>query len=212
MGRFKVVRGKNGLREIEQQPTADELKLHAEKRSEGDDLEAALNAEDAAAHVLTIEGGDDVPDDDLDEIVAVAGPPPPISPEGQAAFDDLRAGVLENNVQWAKARIVKLERAAHVAETHALEATNEKPAGGRKGVMNALEERKGELALPNAVPGLARHPAKEGTDGSEAPALVTGHAPASGLPCEHCDFTAGSAEGLAGHVSAHHPETLEQEL
>lgn len=71
---------------------------------------------------------------------------------------ELVAGLHANSVAWAKQRIAKLQTPEEVRAVHAFEQTN--PKGARKGVLNACEERLGELKVPSPSEGLERMPAQ----------------------------------------------------
>jgi len=71
---------------------------------------------------------------------------------------ELVAGLHAHSVAWAKLRIAKLQTPEEVRAVHTFEQTN--PKGARKGVLNACEERLGELKVPSPSEGLERMPAQ----------------------------------------------------
>ena len=75
---------------------------------------------------------------------------------------ELVAGLHAHSVAWAKERIVKLQTPAEVRAVHVFEQQN--PKGARKGILNACEERLGELHVDHPSPGLERQPAEPEAD------------------------------------------------
>lgn len=171
MGRFTVV-VKDGVREIEQVKTADEVaKLKtAPPVDELAELEAALDLEDAA-----IDGGDSKPAD----VPQTSGPD---------AYTRLADGLHGNSVEWAKQWINELTHPDQVTRVQELEKAHPSYEGGRNGVLKALDDRKAELTT------------KDANISTPSPS------PAAGLPCESCDFIAGSQQGLDSHMDAHHSD------
>lgn len=72
------------------------------------------------------------------------------------AARELADGLYNNPVPWARERILGLASADEVRAIHALERAHPEYDGGRSGVLNALEERLGELRVDDPKPGLAR--------------------------------------------------------
>lgn len=62
-------------------------------------------------------------------------------------FEELRAGLHAKPIGWAAERIARLENALELQALHALEQDN--PKAPRKGILNLLEERLGELGIEN---------------------------------------------------------------
>jgi len=183
VGRFRVTTNPTtGLKEIGQvlspveEPKADdEVDLDAELDAS---LEADLRAE-LEGHpdtpVLEVSDGGAADDDVLDE-----------------AANEIMAGLYEQNVSWVKKRVPDIKTQAGIEAVREMEKAHPKKEGGRSGVLNALDERSGELVERKAGPG----------DIEEPPETTMG----TGLPCSECDFTAGSEAGLDAHMEAKHPD------
>lgn len=86
------------------------------------------------------------------------------------AFVELVEGLHDNPIGWAKERIIQLQTPEEVRAIHAIERTNPQHEDGRKGVLNACEERLGELKVPDPSEGLARMPVTPTTAQDEDPA------------------------------------------
>lgn len=162
MVRFRVVKNKRGMKDIHQVPTGE----RRARRKEEDfaDLDAALEAEDAAA---------------------AKKKKAPAAKQEQSPYLRLKAGMHENTVEWAKGWIGQLSHPDQATRLITLERAHPKYEGGRAGLIQALEERHAELTAEPETPQVAQ-------------------APSSGLPCDECDFTAGSEAGLKAHMEAHH--------
>lgn len=104
------------------------------------------------------------------------------------AYNRLAGGLHENGVDWAKRWISELTHADQVLRIEELERNHPKYENGRNGVLAALEERRGELGSGDPVP---------------APPVA---AQGGGIPCDHCDFTAGSQAGMDAHMETHHAD------
>lgn len=82
---------------------------------------------------------------------------------------ELIEGLHVNSVAWAKERILQLQTPEEVRAVHAFERTHPQHHGGRKGVLNACEERLGELKVESPSEGLARMPAAPAAQDEAAP-------------------------------------------
>lgn len=194
MGYFKITTNPvTGLKDIEQVPTEEDLaREQAKAMPDGfdDQLDAALEA-DLAADLAVVEDAA-FEDEDEDE-------DPPADP----AANELMAGLYEQNVSWAKKRIVKIMTPEGVRAVREMEKAHPEfsEQGGRKGVLNALQERLGELDDGSVESdGLARGPEEEDVLDPD-PKL------GNRIPCRYCEFTAGSKAGMKAHVEAKHPDT-----
>lgn len=67
-----------------------------------------------------------------------------------SAFDELKAGLYDLKVDEVVARVARITDPKELAAAHAMERSNPSHKEGRKGVLNAIEERKGELAIAAA--------------------------------------------------------------
>lgn len=125
-----------------------------------------------------------------------AGTPPDLAdddPPVDDAANEIMVGIHEQNVSWIRQRVVKIQTQAGITAVREMEKNhpeykdNDPP--GRKGVLNALQERSGEITEGQVESdGLERAPA------------------ATRLPCSECEFFAGSQAGLDSHMEAKHPD------
>jgi len=122
--------------------------------------------------------------------IAKAAPAPPKEAmpkqpmDASPAFKALQTGLYKQSIAWAQKFITKLKTVEEVEEIVKIEKLHPKYEGGRVTIMKSLKEQ--EITLnPYAV---VDPKAEEKED----------------LSCPHCDFKAGSADGLAAHISANH--------
>ena len=120
MGLFKIGRGKDGKRKMDQVATDEELRLQR-----GESLVDAIEAE-PVAKVLPLR-------------------PPPSPHAGSAAYRALSSDLHKQSVQWAKKFIAKLDKVEEVDRIRVVEETHPKYNGGREGVLNALVGKLREL-------------------------------------------------------------------
>ena len=187
MGHFVVsVDPVTGLKDVRQVPTLEDaadtdrgnLDAEIDAKLDADlarELERDLEA-DTAPDLKVADGGAD--DDD---------------PPADDAANEIMVGIYEQNVAWIKQRVTKIQTQAGIKAVRTMEQfhpeykDNDPP--GRKGVLNALQERSGEITEGQTV-----------SDGLE-------RAPASTrLPCSECEFTAGSQDGLDAHMATKHSD------
>lgn len=125
-----------------------------------------------------------------------AGTPPALAdddPPADDAANEIMVGIYEQNVSWVKLRVVKIQTQAGISAVRDMERAHpeykDSDPPGRKGVLNALQERSGEITEGQVESdGLERAPA------------------ATRLPCSECEFFAGSQAGLDSHMEAKHPD------
>ena len=190
MGHFVVtVDPVTGLKDIAQVPTDEDAIPESASMPDGfdDELDAELAADlkrDLEADTppdLTIEDGGDE------------------DPPADEAANECMAGLYSENVSWAKKLIAKIQTQAGIKAVRDMEIVHPEytEQGGRKGVLNALQERSGEILQGQTQSdGLERGPK------DPPPPATRG----TGLPCGECDFTGGSEAALASHMETAHPE------
>jgi hypothetical protein len=143
------------------------------------------------AKKLVADGDSDTLETALEEVgIAKAAPSPPkeampMQPEDASpAFKALQTGLYKQSIAWAQKFIGKLKTVKEIEEIVKIEKLHPKYEGGRVTIMKALKEQ--EITLdPYTV--VSEEKAQE-----------------EDLFCSHCDFRAGSPDGLAAHIAANH--------
>jgi hypothetical protein len=116
----------------------------------------------------------------------------PINWDPCPAYVALATELHKRPAAWAEKFVRKLENTQEVDRIRLIEESNPKYNGGRSKIFEMLDERMAELdpATPPPPPE-EREPEPPETTES---------------PCPHCDFKAGSAEGLAAHLESNHAD------
>jgi hypothetical protein len=144
----------------------------------------------------------DPPSERVRKIVAKPAPEPaPESDEDSGVRAEFNAflGLLhKKSAPWVKGEIQKLQDVEEVDAALKAEYVHPRYKGGRTGIVDALQERRGEITEPKRDKG----------PGDLEPNQPV-HTVASGLPCPHCGFSAGSQEGLDSHIETHHANETE---
>ena len=114
----------------------------------------------------------------------------PPSWQPSSAYRALAEGLYKRPIAWAEKFIRKLDSIDEVDRIRMIEQANPKSDGGREKLLTILDDRKAELE-PAPTP-------QPDEKVAEAVAETKTHA------CPHCEFVAGSEEGLEAHINAVH--------
>lgn len=106
---------------------------------------------------------------------------------GSSAYRALANGLHKQSVKWALKFIEKLDDIEDLEKVRKIETSHPKHETGRITIIKAIDTRRDELEEKNFTDPKDKRPPED-----------------KEFPCEHCEFKAGSEEGLTAHVDAVH--------
>jgi hypothetical protein len=116
----------------------------------------------------------------------------PVTWEASAAYRALAEGLYKRPAAWTEQWIRKITNPEELKRIRLMEEAHPKYKNGRRNLLALIDDREVEVAPPAPPP-----PAEELDE--KPPETVES-------PCPHCDFKAGSEEGLKAHLEVYHPD------
>jgi len=157
VGLFKIIRTSRGRVVTQVDETAASRPAPSPLPAKGPVMDPAIEAELLA---LQNEGEDEdaAPVSQARAPLAAAPIKEDVPDLTSGAFAELVTEMQGKNADWTKRRVMRLTSPAEVARVREIERSHPRFQGGRSMVLNALEERLGELSTPDPNIGLARAP------------------------------------------------------